>query len=255
MKSTCGQSNNDSWSGSIGPEVIGGVEGKSGLSGYIQVKPRKQVPLGIPLLKLMRVVNRIIDDYVLLGFIGKIDVKRQSIAHEDKSSSGLNVIHSVVVDVSVVYSMEDGAQDQPFVIKNDSYFKIMVSSRGNQNILSIEVRGWNWLYEGRWQEYCIVGHMKVISFQQFLQIDERSGENGYFWILDVSLDEINNKNTTIDLCDVESIGIGVRWIQHVSIAEVRFFLIPARTSHEIIAVDYVKFVHFITALRVETGLV
>ena len=91
----------------------------------------------------MRVVNRIIDDYVLLGFIGKIDVKRQSIAHEDKSSSGLNVIHSVVVDVSVVYSMEDGAQDQPFVIINYSYFKIMVSSRGNQNILSIEVRGWN----------------------------------------------------------------------------------------------------------------
>ena len=51
--------------------------------------------------------------------------------------------------------------------------------------------------------------MKVVSFQQFLQIDERSGENGYFWILDVSLDEINNKNATVDLCDVESIGISV----------------------------------------------
>ena len=95
----------------------------------------------------MRVVNRIIYDNVLLGFIGEIDVEGQSIAHEDKSSASLNVINSVVVDIPVINSMEDGTQNQTFVIKNYSNFEIVVPSCGHQNILSIEVRGWNCLNE------------------------------------------------------------------------------------------------------------
>ena len=39
------------------------------------------------------------------------------------------------------------------------------------------------------------------------------------------------------------------------IAEVCFFLGPTRTSHEIIAVDNIKFVDLITTLGIETGLV
>ena len=41
----------------------------------------------------------------------------------------------------------------------------------------------------------------------------------------------------------------------MSIAEICFLLVPTRTSHKIIAVNDIKFVHFITTLRVETGLV
>ena len=111
------------------------------------MKTRKHVSLRIPLFKLMRVVNRIIYDYVLLGLIGEIDVEGQSIAHEDKSSASLNIINSIVIDVPVVNSMEDGTQNQTFIIKNYSYFEIMVPSCGHQYVLSIEVRRWNCLDE------------------------------------------------------------------------------------------------------------
>ena len=73
---TCRQSDDNSWTSSIASEVISSIDGKGGLSSNIEMNTSSEVSFWVPFFELVRIVDRVIDDNVLSGFIGKINIKR-----------------------------------------------------------------------------------------------------------------------------------------------------------------------------------
>ena len=67
--------------------------------------------------------------------------------------------------------------------------------------------------------------------------------------------EIYHKESVVYLSNVEAISICIWRIKHVSIANISGILCPTCSSHEIVAVDNVKFVHLFSAFWIKGGLV
>jgi hypothetical protein len=95
--------------------------------------------------------------------------------------------------------------------------------------------------------------VKVILGKQLVEVDEGGRQNGYLWVCDVGLGEVNHKESALNLCDVEAISIGIGRIEHVRIAKVSLVFCPTSSSHKIVAVDHVQLIHLVAALGVKGG--
>lgn len=67
----------------------------------------------------------------------------------------------------------------------------------------------------------------------------------------MSFGEVNNKKSMLNFSQIESVSISICRVKHMSIANVSFVLSPASSSHEVVTINNVKFVHLITTFRIE----
>lgn len=68
----------------------------------------------------------------------------------------------------------------------------------------------------------------------------------------MGFNKINDEKSVSCLSNIESVGISVSRIDHMSISQISFVLIPPRGTDEIVTVDYLQLVHLISTFSVET---
>ena len=71
----------------------------------------------------------------------------------------------------------------------------------------------------------------------------------------MGLNEVDHKETMGSLSHIESVGVSASRAQQMSVTKIGLVFVPSSDSDEVITVDDIKLVHFLTAFAVKTKLV
>lgn len=134
-------SDDNTRSGSIGMEVIGGVNGKRNRTGSVDRYGTNEVMFGVTLIRLVRIVDRIIKSHVLLAISNsRIDVRWKDVSNDYESILCVDFVVGVVEGIPLVYSMQNRCLDMPGIIIDNGDLEIMITLGRDNYVLNIEMR-------------------------------------------------------------------------------------------------------------------
>ena len=94
--------------------------------------------------------------------------------------------------------------------------------------------------------------MEVFLAQQLVQVHKRSSLDSDLWVGNVGSSEVNNEQPMLNFSNVQAIVVRLLRLDKMGIPKEGIFLIPARTTHEIVAIDNIKLIHLIPTISVKT---
>jgi len=110
-------------------------------------------------------------DILLTISFDRVEKRWNCISNCQISCCSFNLVVSLVKSVSIIDSVEYCGLNMATVIIYKSNFKVVITSCGHNNILSVQLRIESYSSECNTLICCIKRHVQVISFKKCIHID------------------------------------------------------------------------------------